>query len=315
MSGFSRRAALLGGLGLALAGCSSSGYRGPERAVTIAAGEPGGFYLAFAELLAAELGRAEPLLHCTAVPTDASVTNVQRVRDGAADLGLVSSDIAHAAAAGARPFTAPVPLRAIGRVYENYLQLVARADSGVRGLADLAGRPVVLGASGSGAAQFGERLFAAAGVRVNAQHLQLADSIASLASKRSDAILWSGGIPTPALAELNRTTPITLVPLDGVLSALRAAYGPVYDQVLVPAEAYRGVGELGTIGVANLLVCSPALPGDVADAVVRLLVGRAAELVPAQAVGTQFLDVRTLIGTGAVPLHPGAAAAYRALHG
>jgi TRAP-type uncharacterized transport system substrate-binding protein len=89
----------------------------------------------------------------------------------------------------------------------------------------------------------------------------------------------------------------------------------VYDQVQVPDGAYRGVSALGTIGVANLLVCSPSLPGDVAAAVVRLLVERATALVPAEAVGTQFLDVRTLIGTQPVPLQPGAAAAYRALHG
>lgn len=47
----------------------------------------------------------------------------------------------------------------------------------------------------------------------------------------------------------------------------------------------------------------------------RLLVGRAAELVPEQALGTQYLDVRSLIDTGKVPLHPGAAAEYRRLHG
>ncbi|MFF9772704.1 MFS transporter [Streptomyces sp. NPDC013978] len=33
------------------------------------------------------------------------------------------------------------------------------------------------------------------------------------------------------------------------------------------------------------------------------------------ALGTQFLDVRSLISTGVVPLHPGAVAAYRELHG
>jgi hypothetical protein len=52
-----------------------------------------------------------------------------------------------------------------------------------------------------------------------------------------------------------------------------------------------------------------------AAAVVRILVNRAADLVPVQAIGTQFLDVRTLIGTGSVPLHPGAASACRVLHG
>ena len=122
-------------------------------------------------------------------------------------------------------------------------------------------------------------------------------------------------MPTPKLAELNRATPIALIPLEALVPALRAQYGPVYEQVQVPDGAYHGVGALGTIGVANLLLCSPALPDDVAAAVVRVLVGRATALVPAEAVGAQFLDVRTLIGTEPIPLQPGAAAAYRALHG
>ncbi|MBE8523590.1 TAXI family TRAP transporter solute-binding subunit [Amycolatopsis sp. H6(2020)] len=310
-----RRTALLGGLGFALAGCSTAGYRGPERTLTIAAGERGGFYLAFAELLSAELNRGEPLLHATAVPTEASVANVGLVQRGRADLGLVLADVAQTALDGGPPFAGKVPLLALGRVYENYLQLVVRADGPVRALADLAGRAVSLGASGSGAAQLGERLFAKAGVAVDARHLLFDDAVRALAGRRIDAMLWSGGVPTPKLAELTRTTPIALLPLDSVVPALRAAYGPVYDQVQVPDGAYRGVGALSTIGVANLLVCAPTLPDDVAAAVVRLLVERATALVPAEAVGTQFLDVRTLIGTQPVPLQPGAAAAYRALHG
>ena len=50
-------------------------------------------------------------------------------------------------------------------------------------------------------------------------------------------------------------------------------------------------------------------------AVATVLVTRADQLVPQEALGTQFLDIRTLIGTADVPLHPGAAQAYRQLHG
>lgn len=309
-----RRTVLFAGIA-ALAGCSASGYQGPERTVTIAAGESGGFYLAFAELLAEQLNRAEPRLRATAVPTQASVENLRRLRDGGADLGLVLGDVAESALAGADPFSVAIGFSAIGRVYENYHQLVVRADGGVRSLADLSGRPVAVGASGSGAAVFSARLFDQAKVPVDAENLLLGEAINALVAHRVDALLWSGGIPTPALTELNRTMAITLLPLDTPLPALRAAYGPVYEQVHVPAEAYQGVGELRTIGVANLLLAAPSLPDDVAAAVVRVLVGHAAGLVPAPAVGTQFLDVRTLIGTGKVPLHPGAASAYRSLHG
>jgi hypothetical protein len=49
--------------------------------------------------------------------------------------------------------------------------------------------------------------------------------------------------------------------------------------------------------------------------VARTLVAAAPDLVPESALGTQYLDQRSLIGTGEIPLHPGAAAEYRTLHG
>ncbi len=83
----------------------------------------------------------------------------------------------------------------------------------------------------------------------------------------------------------------------------------------LPQSAYRTGGGVATIGVSNLLVCRPDLPRTVAEALTRLLVLRATALVPGNAVGTQFLDVGSLIGTGGIALHPGAVAAYRSLHG
>ncbi|UJW30767.1 TAXI family TRAP transporter solute-binding subunit [Saccharothrix sp. AJ9571] len=309
-----RRSLLVGGLAL-LTGCAPGGYRGPERKVTIAAGERGGFYLAFAELLAAEITKAEPDLHGEAVVTEASVANVTRLRDGAVDLGLVLADVAQTAVLGQEPFPVPVPLRALGRVYENYLQVVVRADGPVRDLAGLAGRPVAIGSRFSGAAFLAQRMLTVAGIQVEPSTLLLDDAIAALRDRRVDALIWSGGVPTPAISELDRDTPIRLLALDQVLPVLRAVHGPVYEQVRVPSRAYDGVGEVPTIGTANLLACAPSLPDDVAAAVVRVLVSHAADLVPAEAVGAQFLDVRTLIGTGEVPLHPGAVRTYRELHG
>ncbi|TCO53473.1 TAXI family TRAP transporter solute-binding subunit [Actinocrispum wychmicini] len=288
---------------------------GDDRSLTVAAGEEGGFYLAFAKLLADQVNQADVGLRCTAAATEASVENLGMLSTGKADLALVLADTALTAIAGGRPFTTPVPLLALGRVYENYMQLVVRKDGPVRTVADLAGRTVSFGAAGSGAALFGERLLAASGSRPQVEHLPLADAVAALTARRIDALLWSGGLPTPALADLDSRIGILLVSLEDVTQKLRLAYGPVYESVLVPPGAYQQVRDIRTAGVANLLVCTPNLPDDVAGSVVSVLVKRAAQLVPQQAVGTQFLDPRTLIGTVGVPLHPGAAARYRQLHG
>ena len=53
----------------------------------------------------------------------------------------------------------------------------------------------------------------------------------------------------------------------------------------------------------------------VAAAMVDLLLDDSSALVPAQAIGSQFLDAQSLIQTGPVALHPGAAAEYRRRHG
>ncbi|PPK68391.1 TAXI family TRAP transporter solute-binding subunit [Actinokineospora auranticolor] len=295
---------------LATAGCA---YTGPDRTVRVAAGEPGGFYVEFARLLAAELADAYPSTRASVVETLGSVMNIAKVGAGEADLGLVLVDAMTAAQDGAPPFPRATRLPALGRVYENYMQLVVPARSRYRTLADLAGRRVSLGATGSGAALFGTRMLDAAGVSVEVDHHPLAEAAEALRTGGVEALLWSGGLPTPALTDLDDAIGIRLLDLE--VTELRRRHGAVYDRVTIPSGTYRDAGEVTTVGVPNLLVASPAVPADVVEATVRVLVQRAGDLVPRQALGTQYLDVRSLIDTAPVPLHPRAAEAYRELRG
>lgn len=296
----------------ALAGLTacSGGGSGP---ITVAAGEPGGFYVEFGGLLVRQLG--ERGMPATMAETGGTVDNIAMVADGRAALALALADVAVSALDGVAPYTVPVPLRALGRVYENYMQFVVRAEDRIGDVADLVAKRVSLGATGSGAAVFGERLLAAAGITATITHRPLRDALDALEAGSSDAVLWSGGVPTPALAALAARRPIRLLPLTEHLPALQDRYGSAYGPVTVPAGAYGASPEVATVGVANLIVASPTLPADLAGSVVRTLVDAAPALVPTTALGTQYLDQRSLIGTGDVPLHPGAAAAYRALHG
>ncbi|MFD5827676.1 TAXI family TRAP transporter solute-binding subunit [Lentzea sp. NPDC060358] len=285
-----RRTFLLGALALTACGTGE-----PSGILRIAGGEPGGFYNDFAALLSR---LATGPLTITPVQTGGSADNLRHLRDGTADLALTLSDSAHRESG----------LVSLGRVYENYLQLVVLQDSPYRSAADLAGTPVSLGAAGSGAALQGERL--ALGVRE--EHYPLRNAIDALQAGEIAALLWSGGVPTP---ELDKASGIRLLPLDTFLPKLRREHGKVYERVEIRTGVYGSPVDVPTIGTPNLLVCRPDMSDDYASAVVRLLVGKAAQLVPQQALGTQYLDVRSLIDTGEVPLHPGAAAEYRRLHG
>ncbi|MEV7886992.1 TAXI family TRAP transporter solute-binding subunit [Streptomyces sp. NPDC002817] len=313
--------AALGVLGGALTADTPRRRPVPSGVLRFATGEPTAFYEAFGRLLAAELTAAYPRLECRVRTTAGSATNIELLRDRRADLALVLTDTARAAQ-GTDLFAHPVSLCAIGRVYETYLQFVVRADSPVRTVSDLAGHTVSLGAGGSGAALLGERILHAAGLTpgtdVRVLHLPLADAADAIRVGSADALLVAGGVPLPVLSDLDEHPGLRFLPLAGLLPRLgghdgRAGSG--LEEVSLPQSAYRSAGGVATIGVSNLLVCRPDLPRTVADALARLLVHRATALVPDNAVGTQFLDVGSLIGTGGIALHPGAVAAYRSLHG
>ncbi|MFI9506375.1 TAXI family TRAP transporter solute-binding subunit [Nocardia sp. NPDC052566] len=285
-----------------IAGC------GPEGAGTVrlASGEIGGFYHAFGRKLAAAAERSGEV-RIEPVTTAGSQANLTLLARGEVDAALALAD--SVGRSGEQ-------VLALGRVYENYLQLAVRADSPIRTVADLRGARVNLGAEGSGAALTGSRILRAAGLDpmrdVDVAHRPLRESVAAVINGDADALLWAGGVPTTLLDVPDR---MRLIDLGDFATPMRELFGPVYDRVEVPAAAYPGAAAVHTIGVTNLLLAAPTVSDAAAAAIVELLVWQADSLVPIEAAGTQFLDGRSLISTGPVPLHPGAAAVYRNWHG
>jgi len=207
-----------------------------------------------------------------------------------------------------------VSLRAIGRVYQDYLQIVVRKDAPLHAVADLDGRKVWLGTPESGTAMFSRRLIEVTGLRIDPRSQPLSEATIALEKGKIDAMLCLVGVPTPALADLHGRVGITLLPAAELLSVLRSRYGTVYWRATIPSGSY-GTAGIATVGVANLLVCADTLADEIAAAVTRVLIDRAAQLVPPEALGRQFLDSRSLISTLGVPMHPGAARVYRHQHG
>jgi TRAP transporter TAXI family solute receptor len=298
-----RRTLLTAGAGVLLAGCGRRDAATDR--LTIAAGEAGGFYLEFAQLLAAQLRLADVARDVVVRPTTGSKENVRLLLDRQTDIALSLAD----------SLTPGPQLTALGRVYENYLQCVVRADSPYRMLKDLAGTRISTGAAGSGAVVTAGRVLTAAGVDCNADQLLLEQATKALAAREITAMFWSGGVPTSALDKLSRSVPLRLIPLDGWLGALRRTYGPVYQDVRVPAGVYRGTAPVSVIGIPNLLLCRPDLPAPAARRIVETLVRRASNLVPPSAVGAQFLNLQSLVVSAPIDLHPGAVEQYRRMYG
>ncbi|WP_029115907.1 TAXI family TRAP transporter solute-binding subunit [Mycobacterium sp. URHB0044] len=305
----SRRAFVLGAAVLAASACVPGG---PRASVRLAAGQRGGLYIAFAALLAERIQARYSGIGVEVVPTEGSVDNLALLRAGDVDLGLALADVTEQDRAAGAVGTAPP---AVARVYENYLQVVVRDSAAVQRLSDLAGKRVSVGAAGSGAAATSQVLFDTAGLtgRVQMFGYPLQESLSRLGDGTVDALVWSGGVPTPALAELDATVPLRMVDL-GQQATLMARSGYPYLARRVPTVNYVPPG-LRSIGVPDLLLCRQDTASDVVAAVVDVLASEAPRLVPPYVRGLQYLDPPAMIQTGRVPLHSGAVGAYRKLHG
>ncbi|MER7671406.1 TAXI family TRAP transporter solute-binding subunit [Kitasatospora sp. NPDC096128] len=312
-----RRRTLLGAaLAAALpAGCATgcSAEEAPARSLRLATGPEGGPYNAFGRSFT-EAVNASGHLTLTPVSSAASVDNLQQLADGSVDLALTTADVAEDAVLGRGSFDRPLGLTALARVYVNYLHLLAPADGPVRDLADLAGRRVATGAVGSGNQVTAGRLLRRAGVGVRQQSLGLAESLAALRDGALDAVFWSGGVPTPAVAALAHELPLRFVPLDTVAAQLREHYGPVYTAVTLPPGAYGLADPVPTLGVGNYLTARPGVPEDAVRQLLGILFDQWASLLRSVTAGAR-LEPRFAVSTGAVPLHPGAAAYYRSVYG
>ncbi|GII13856.1 C4-dicarboxylate ABC transporter substrate-binding protein [Planomonospora parontospora subsp. antibiotica] len=284
-------------------------------ALAIATGNTTGVYYVLGGGLADQIGRHVPGYQATAEATGASVENIQRVVRGDSDIAFTLADSAADAVAGKGAFTGPQPIRAIARLYDNSTQVVAAADAGVKSVADLKGKRVSTGSPNSGTEVIALRLLEAAGLDpdedVTRQSLGLPESVQGIKDGTLDALVWSGGLPTPGITDLftSLKDEVAFVPLDASLPRMQAEHGPVYAQGAIGRDVYGTPADVPTIVVPNLLVVNERMDPALAESLTRLLFDRKADLEKVHP-SARGITREKAPETGPVPLHDGAKKYY-----
>ncbi len=285
----------------------------PPGPLRIASGGVGGVYYAYAQGIETVVHTALSRLRPAVLPTAASVENLRLVSAGRAEIGFTSADAAADAFLGRTPFAEALPVLALGRIYEDYLHLVVRKDRHIGRVADLRGHRISIGAPGSGTELISGRLLSVAGLPLTALHAErLSPGVAAEAVRTGqlDGMIFSGGIPTAAIATLAHQVPIVLLELGNLVPGLRERFGEVYVERTIPASTY-GLGvPTVTFGIANYLVVVRSMDSRVAYRVTRALFEHRDLLAAAHPEGSR-LDRGAAISTEPLPLHPGAARYYR----
>ena len=197
---------------------------------------------------------------------------------------------------------------AIGALYPEPVQIVVTSGSHIRRIEDLKGKTVVVGAAGSGTELASRQILGAYGLTyadrkdIKPLFLGFAEGATALRENSADALVMVAGIPSAALAEVQTTTPIRLLPIDA--NKLRKEHA-FYVDYLVPAGTYKGMdSDVEVVALKAMLVVRDEIASQLVYEMTKALFEKAAAIGHAKA---KEFDAKHAVQGVTIPFHPGAA--------
>jgi len=308
-------------LAAAVAGCTSLVAVLAPPQFSLTTGVPGGIYHPVGNAICRMFNRSGDHLAqpCVAISSDGSVANIRRIQGKEATFGLSHTDMAYAAFHGQGPFKSAGPalgLRMLIALYPEAFTVIARADTGIRDFADLRGKRIGIGMTGSGYTFTRDVVLGFYGwtIQDSERVLELgpAEQNHALCDDQVDAIIVEAGHPDGLTQEATQGCDARLVRVAGPEIDRLLATHSYYGASVIPGGMYAGNPEdTATFGTRSVLIASSRLPDDLAYGIVKAVFGSLDEfrrLHPALAP----LSPKDMVPSEAViPIHPGALRYYR----
>ena len=280
--------------------------------LSIATGGTAGVYFPLGGRMADILNNNIPGMTATAQSTGASVANINLIGTKEVEVAFVQNDIAYYAYTGTEMFADGKKVdsvRGLATVYNETVQIVASEASGIKTIADLKGKKVAVGASGSGTEANARQILAAFGITYDdfrPDYMGFGDAANNLKDGHIDAAFVTAGTPTAAVMEMSKTNRVVVVPIVGPETDKLIADYPFYAKVIIPANTYEGqTSDVNTVAVRAMIVVSAALDEALVYDVTKALFSNLASFGAVHARGKDLTLASSQDGMP-IPLHPGA---------
>ena len=200
-----------------------------------------------------------------ALSSGGSQANIQSLEKKDAELAFCQSDVMAYAYNGTNLFAgkAITNFRTLGALYMEQVQIVT-CDPNIKTVADLKGKTVSVGASGSGVYFNAVDILGAYGIRlsdnpaecdINPQYQSFGDSADSLKNGQIDAAFIVAGAPTTAITDLSTSKQAYLVALDDEHIAKLLATSDYYKANTIKAGTYNGINnDVKTVAIAAVVL-------------------------------------------------------------
>jgi TRAP transporter TAXI family solute receptor len=260
-----------------------------------------------------------PGVVATAVASNGSVANINGIQSGTLESGFTQSDVAYWAYTGTGVYEGKpkvADLRLIANLYPETIHLVARKGANIKTVADLKGKRVSLDEPGSGTLVDARIILGAFGLTekdIKPEYLKPNQAGDKMRDGSLDAFFFVGGYPTSAISELaSAGGGIDLVPVSGPEVDKMMKQYAFFAADTVPANTYKGVGEVKTIAVGAQWVTSAKQPEALIYEITKAMWNdNSRKLLDAgHAKGKAITKASATAGAG-IPFHPGAEKFYK----
>jgi uncharacterized protein len=287
-----------------------------EQFINVVTGGTSGVYYPLGVALTKLYVDAIPGVRTSVQATKASAENLNLLQRGRAELAFTLGDALADAWNGNEEagFAQKLDkLRGVAAIYSNYVHFVARADSGIKTLADLKGKRVSVGAPKSGTELNARALLSANGIQYSdfskVEYLPYAESAQLIQNNQIDATLLSSGLGVAAIRELASSTPVVIVPISE--AEIKKIGQPVYQVGVIPAGTYGGqTTDVTTVTINNYLVTHSGVPDEVVYQMTKSMYSHLDALIAAHS-AAKAIDPKKALDGMPLPVHPGAAKYYK----
>ena len=303
-------------LSLGAALVTSTAFAQQPQFVNILTGGQSGVYYPLGVALSQIYAKNIPNVRSTAQVTRASAENMNLLEAGRGEVALALADTVsnaykgNAEAGFAKPLT---KLRGLSATYNNYIQIVANADSGIKTLADLKGKRISVGAAKSGTELNARAIFKAAGLSYSdmakIEYLPFGESVELMKNRQLDATLQSAGLGVASIRDLATSVNIVVVAVPAIV--VTRVGDAAYQPSVIPANTYAGqTVDIPTAAIPNFLVTHSGVSDELAYQMAKTLYTNIDTMYAAHNAAKTIQRENAVRGMP-VPVHPGAARYYK----
>ncbi len=298
--------------------CPSEGRSATSASeLVIGTGGKGGVFYPYGEGLAKILSANMTGVTATFLETGGSVDNMKFIQSGKIQIGFSTVDSAFDAIQGQGAYveSGKVPACALAVLYTSFVHVIASEASGINSVAEMKGKVVSVGDSGSSTEGAAERILEAAGLNpqndITRQNLSIANAASGLTEGKIDAFFWIGGLPTKAVSDmLSSGLKVKFIDASQYVQPMAARYGPVYRAFTLPKDIYGTQTDVPGIGIGNILFVNANMPEDQAYQILKTIFEHLDD-VHALHPQAASLTLNDAVVGSSIPFHPGAIRFYQ----